>query len=385
MAILGSTGSIGTQALEVLRHRRDVEVYALSCVSSIALLQEQMAEFHPKRVVVGEVAAAQEVQQAFPGCQVDYGAAGLRDLAGDSHIDLLLSAVVGVAGLPPLVAALQQGTTVALANKEPLVAAGELVMALAKEHNATLLPVDSEHSAIFQCLQGTGAGSFEVSQIQEIILTASGGPFRERSLEELALVTPEEASRHPRWQMGAKISIDSATLVNKALEMIEASWLFSLKPEQIRVVIHPESIVHSLVALRDGSLLAQMGLPDMRLPIAYALSWPKRLPNDYPTLDWHTAFALNFYPPDPLRFTALELGRQSMLRGGTMPAVFNAANETAVELFRRRLLPFNRIVSTVEAVMLQHTPLPLKDLAVVREVTAWADRATRQFCHERGF
>ena len=294
---------------------------------------------------------------------MDWGSAGLADLAADSAVDLLLNAVVGIAGLPPLLAALRQGTTVALANKEPLVSAGELVMATSTLHGAQIIPVDSEHSAIFQCLQGV-----DPETVQEIVLTASGGPFLGRTPAELQGITPEEASRHPRWQMGVKISIDSATMVNKALEMIEARWLFSLRPEQIRVVIHPQSIVHSLITLQDGATLAQLSPPDMRLPIAYALSWPDRWSSSLPTLDWSQIIDLHFEPPDERLFPALSLVRQVMAEGGDLPVVFNAANEEAVSLFRQELIPFTAIVPLVTAVTHAHAPLPLGDLESIMQL-----------------
>jgi len=344
------------QALEVIRNHDADDIYALSCGTNIDLLREQVREFSPSRVVVGDVSDAHNLQMEFPGLQIDYGEQGLISLADDEQIDFMLLAIVGIAGLAPLLTALKRGITVALANKEPLVAAGELVMSTAAAANARIIPVDSEHSAIFQCLQGNPG------KPKEIILTASGGPFLRRPPEELKLVTPEEAGRHPRWQMGVKISIDSATMINKALEMIEAHRLFGLDPHQIKVVIHPESIVHSMVTFVDGSTLAQLSLPDMRLPIAYALSWPNRRQLSFPTLDWQQNLNLHFEPPDEEAFPALTLARRVMEAGGDSAVVFNAANEEAVAMFRRREIPFTTIVPLVTAVTNAHTVKPSGNL-----------------------
>ena len=376
IAILGSTGSVGSQALDVLQDHPEQRIYALSAGRNISMLRQQIQQFSPSRVVVLDAADALALSKEFPLVQVDYGPEALAELGSDSHVDLLISAVVGIDGLPPLVAALRSGKTVALANKEPLVAAGELLMSTALRYGANLLPVDSEHSAIFQCLNGVDRRD---DTLHEIIITASGGPFYRRSEEELSHVTPEEAVKHPRWRMGAKISVDSATMMNKGLEIIEARWLFGVRPDQIRVTIHPESIVHSMVSFVDGSVLAHLAVPDMRLPIAYALSWPGRWENSWPALDWTQSMELHFYPPDHSpRFQALRLARQAMDIGGTMPAVMNVANECAVRAFLDRQLPFTHIVPTVERIMQQHNTVALKDLQQIQEISHWVENVFPQ-------
>lgn len=372
IAVFGSTGSVGVQTLEVLSQHPEERVYALTAGKNVDSLRQQIRVHQPQRVVLLDVLGARSLQKEFPQLQVDCGPAALVELGGDANIDFVFSSVVGLSGLPPLLAALRSGKTVALANKEPLVAAGELLVREAALHDATIIPVDSEHSAIFQCLQGRSDSSAQDCAIRKLIITASGGPFRHRSLAELADVTPEEAGRHPRWKMGRKISIDSATMVNKGLEMVEARWLFGVEPGQIEVLIHPESIVHSMVEFIDGSVLAQLALPDMRLPIAYALSWPQRWPNAFPSIDWGRALSLHFEAPDLNRFPALELARQAMELGGTMPAVFNAANEAAVQFFCEGRTRFVDIVHLVEAVMLKHRVEKLDAISTVIDVSDWA-------------
>ena len=369
IAVLGSTGSVGRQTLDVLRDHPEEEIYALTAGRNIDLLRQQILACAPQRVVLLDASGAYSLSKEFPHIQVDCGPDALVELGRDPQVDFLISAVVGIDGLAPLVAAVQNGKTIALANKEPLVAAGELLMSMANSYGATVLPVDSEHSAIFQCLSGV---DHPRSTVQEIIITASGGPFYGRSEDELALVTPEEAVKHPRWNMGAKISVDSATMMNKALEIIEARWLFGVRPDQIRVTIHPESIVHSMVSFVDGSVLAHLAVPDMRLPIAYALSWPNRWENSWPALDWAQSMTLHFNPPeDPVRFRALDLARHAMEIGRTMPAVMNAANECAVRAFLSRILPFTSIVPCVEEIMQRHEAVELKDVGQISEIAAW--------------
>jgi len=331
LALLGSTGSIGTQALAVVREQRGrFRVAVLTAGRQWQLLVAQAQEFRPAAVVIGDEFYA-EVKAALasqPETQVLAGAAALADVVQRPDVDVVLTALVGYAGLVPTVAAIRAGKAIALANKETLVVAGELITKLVRAHGGPLLPVDSEHSAIFQCLVGE-----ELNPVEKIILTASGGPFRGRSTAELAHITKAQALKHPNWTMGAKITIDSATLMNKGLEVIEAKWLFDLANDQIDVVVHPQSIVHSLVQFRDGSLKAQLGLPDMKLPIQYALGYPERLRNDFPRFSFLDYPTLTFEAPDGATFRHLPLAYAAMQRGGTAPCVLNAANEVAVAAF----------------------------------------------------
>ncbi len=331
LALLGSTGSIGTQALEVVREQPGrLRVAVLTAGRQWQLLVAQALEFRPAAVVIGDE-FYQEVRAALagqPGTQVLAGDAALLEVVQRLDVDVVLTALVGYAGLPPTVAAIRAGKDIALANKETLVVAGELITKLAQEYNVKLLPVDSEHSAIFQCLVGE-----ELNPIEKVILTASGGPFRGRSTAELAHITKAQALKHPNWTMGAKITIDSATLMNKGLEVIEAKWLFDLRNDQIDVVVHPQSIVHSLVQFQDGSLKAQLGLPDMKLPIQYALGYPQRLRNEFPRFSFLAYPTLTFEAPDLATFRHLPLAFGAMRRGGTAACVLNAANEVAVAAF----------------------------------------------------
>ena len=331
LALLGSTGSIGTQALAVVREQAGrFRVAVLTAGRQWELLVRQAREFRPAAVVIGDE-FYQEVKAALadqPGTQVLAGAAALLEVGQRPDVDIVLTALVGYAGLAPTVAAIEAGKDIALANKETLVVAGELITRLARAHGVQLLPVDSEHSAIFQCLVGEAA-----NPVEKVILTASGGPFRGRAAPELAGITKAQALRHPNWTMGAKITIDSATLMNKGLEVMEAQWLFGLDNEQIDVVVHPQSIVHSLVQFQDGSLKAQLGRPDMKLPIQYALGYPARLRNDFPRFSFLDYPTLTFEPPDLTTFRHLPLAYQAMRAGGTAPCVLNAANEVAVAAF----------------------------------------------------
>ena len=353
ITILGSTGSIGTQALAVIDGNRGrFCVTALAAGRNIALLREQIAKFRPRIVAVFDEECALRLGEE-PGLprelKILSGPDGYKEIAALPENDLVLSAMVGAAGLIPTVAAVEAGKDVALANKETLVMAGALVMEKAAAKGVRILPVDSEHSAIFQCLQGGSAGG-----VRRIILTASGGPFRTWTREELRRVRPDQALRHPNWTMGRKITIDSATMMNKGLEIIEARWLFAVKVEQIDVVVHPQSVVHSLVEYRDGSVLAQLGHPDMRVPIAYAFSWPERLADTGEFLDFRNIPALEFYPPDADRFPCLSLAGDALRIGGTMPAVLNGANEIAVQAFLEEKILFTDIPEVIAGAMKSH-------------------------------
>ncbi len=347
VALLGSTGSIGTQALDVLRAQPGrFVVSALSAQSNADLLIEQAREFRPAAVVIGDESKYAQVREALAGqpeTEVLAGAAALTEVAGRPDTDVVLTAMVGYAGLLPTVAAIKAGHDIALANKETLVVAGQLITELVREHNVRLLPVDSEHSAIFQCLVGE-----EQNPIEKIILTASGGPFRGRSRAQLAQVTRAQALKHPNWDMGAKITIDSASLMNKGLEVIEAKWLFGLRDEQVEVIVHPQSIIHSLVQFEDGSLKAQLGLPDMKLPIQYALGYPQRLPNEFPRFSFLDYPQLTFEAADTSAFRNLGLAFEAMRRGGNAPCILNAANEIAVAAFLRDEIGFLQMSEVVE-------------------------------------
>ena len=331
IALLGSTGSIGTQALDVVRDNTDrFEIYALVARQNVDLLAQQAREFRPEVVVIADEQYYAPLKEALADLpmKVWAGADAIADVVQMAPVDVVLTAMVGYAGLRPTLAALEAGKAVALANKETLVVAGELVTATARRTGALILPVDSEHSAIFQCLVGQDA-----SAVEKVILTASGGPFRTTTREALADVTPAEALRHPNWSMGAKVTIDSASMMNKGFEMIEARWLFGLPPEQIEVVVHPQSIVHSMVQFADGAVMAQLGTPDMHLPIAYALAYPHRLRSVAPRLDFAQLSTLTFEAPDRERFRNLDYAYEAARRGGNMPCILNAADEVAVAAF----------------------------------------------------
>lgn len=342
---MGSTGSIGTQALEVIQCHPDlfgVEILTAKCNAN--RLIEQAIRFQPNAVVIGSKELYGEVKSALAAYDIKVfaGEESIAQVVESDSVDMVLTAMVGYSGLLPTINAIKAGKAIALANKETLVAAGELVTGLATENNVPLLPVDSEHSAIFQCLVG------EQNPIEKIILTASGGPFREYSFKQLAHVTVADALRHPNWNMGNKITIDSATMMNKGFEVIEAKWLFGLKPEQIEVIIHPQSIVHSMVQFEDGSIKAQMGLPDMKLPIQYALSFPKRIKSNFPRFSFVGYPSLTFEPPDMHRFPMLQFAYEAMNRGGNIPCALNAANEVAVDAFLNGKLGFLQIADVVE-------------------------------------
>lgn len=349
IAILGSTGSIGTQALDVVQSNPDhFSVEVLTAHSNADLLIEQAKKFKPNSVVIGDESKYQIVKDALwnDDIKVYAGQEALEQIVESTEIELVLTALVGAAGLKPTVNAIQAGKTIALANKETLVVAGDLVTALAKSKAVNIYPVDSEHSAIFQCL----AGEWH-NPIEKIILTASGGPFRGKTKEFLSTVTKAQALKHPNWTMGAKITIDSASLMNKGLEVIEAKWLFNLKPSQIEVIVHPQSIIHSIVQFQDGSMKAQMGLPDMKLPIQYAMGYPNRLPSDFPRFDFTKYPQLTFEQPDTSTFRCLSLAFEAMERGGNMPCIMNAANEIAVAKFLNDEIGFLEIPDMIEKAM----------------------------------
>ena len=346
ISILGSTGSIGRNTLEVVRRNPDqFTVSVLASRSNVALLREQIAEFRPELVALYDEKAAAELREAEPGCNVIAGAQGLVE-AASVNVDVALCAVVGAVGLQPLLAAIDAGNCVAVANKEPLVMAGDYIMDRARQKKVDVLPVDSEHSAIFQCLRGNAA-----SDVDRVYLTASGGPFYGKDQKDLCNVTPQQAMRHPTWDMGAKISVDSATLMNKGLEIIEALCLFRLRSEQIEVVIHPQSVIHSMVAFRDGSIIAQLGVTDMKAPIAFALTYPERLAAPAMRLDVTALTGLTFGKPDYSAFPCLALAREAANQGGNVPAVLNGANEEAVAAFCSNRIGFLDIAVVVERTM----------------------------------
>ena len=347
LSLLGATGSIGVNVLNIVRQFPDqYEVEGLAAGRNIELLSRQVREFEPAVVSVIDEEHADKLAALLPDSwngEIVYGTAGNIKVAACPATAMTISAVVGAAGLLPTLAAVEAGKDIGLANKETLVVAGRLVMQKVKQHGVTLLPIDSEHSAVFQALE---AGRKE--DVEKIILTASGGPFLHRTKEELQNVTREQALNHPNWSMGPKISIDSATLMNKGLEVIEARWLFDMEPQSIEVVVHPQSIIHSLVEYQDGSVVAQLGIPDMKIPIAYALSYPERMPLDLPSLNLPKCGNLEFLRPDYDRFPALRLAFEALERGGVSSAVLNAANEVAVEAFLKNYIPFPKISSVVE-------------------------------------
>jgi 1-deoxy-D-xylulose-5-phosphate reductoisomerase len=349
IAILGSTGSIGTQALEVVReHPEHFQVEVLTTHYKADLLIQQALEFNPNAVVIVDESQYKKVAEALQpkGIKVYAGSAALAQIVEMQDIDVVLTALVGYAGLKPTLNAINAGKQIALANKETLVVAGELITKTAQQKGVNIYPVDSEHSAIFQCL----VGEFH-NPIEKIYLTASGGPFRGRDENFLKTVTKAQALKHPNWEMGAKITIDSATLMNKGLEVIEAKWLFNLKPEQIDVIVHPQSIIHSIVQFEDGSMKAQMGLPDMKLPIQYALSYPNRLKTSFNRFNFIDFPSLTFEQPDKKTFRNLALAFEALDKGGNMPCILNAANEIAVEAFLNDLLPFYKLPEIIEACM----------------------------------
>ncbi len=370
ISLLGSTGSIGTKVLDVVRRSKGrFSVNGLAAGENVELLAEQIRQFRPEIVSVMTAELADQVRSmtGLADTRVLYGKEGYIEVATVDDADLVVSAMVGAAGLIPTLAALEAGKDVALANKESLVTAGSLVTSLAREKGAALIPIDSEHSAIFQCLRG-----HRKEDVRRIVLTASGGPFKDRNKDELVKVTPEEAVRHPKWSMGAKISVDSATLMNKGLEVIEARWLFDISVDRIDVVVHPQSIVHSMVEFIDGSVLAQMGIPDMRVPIAYALAWPGRLELDLPSLNLIESGSLSFEMPHFEKFPCLGLAYDAARKGGTATTALNAANEVAVEAFLQGRMSFTAIQEVVREVIEAFPVEEIRDLDDVLKADALA-------------
>jgi 1-deoxy-D-xylulose-5-phosphate reductoisomerase len=349
IAILGSTGSIGTQALDVIsRHADRFEAYVLVANNSVELLVKQAREMMPEVVVIGNKDKYNQLKDALADLPIKVwcGVEAIEEVVRDENIDLVLTAMVGISGLKPTVSAIKAGKAIALANKETLVVAGELIATLALKHRVPILPVDSEHSAIFQCLNGEGN-----NRIDKILLTASGGPFRNFTAEQLTKVTKKEALNHPNWDMGMKVTIDSSTLMNKGFEMIEAKWLFDVEPSQIEVLIHPQSIVHSMVQFDDNTIMAQLGQPDMRAPIQYAFSYPERLKLEMEPVDFIKLSQLTFEAPDRERFPNLNFAYEAIEKGGNMPCVLNAANEVAVSLFLEDKIGFYEMSSIIEKAM----------------------------------
>ena len=371
ISILGSTGSIGKQTLEVVRQNRDkFNVVAISANSSVELLLEQIIEFDPKYVAVYDVGSYLRLKNMIPSevkVEVLCGMEGLKTIASLDEIDVLLTAIVGMIGLLPTLEAIRKGKDIALANKETLVCGGSLVMEEAKKHNVKILPVDSEHSAIFQCLNGEN-----YKEIEKIILTASGGPFRGKKKEELIHMTKNQALKHPNWSMGRKISIDSSTLMNKGLEVIEAKWLFGVEHDQIDVLVHPQSIIHSMVQFDDSSVIAQLGCPDMRLPIQYALTYPNRNKNDFERLDLAKLATLTFENPDLETFPCLKLAYDTLKMGGTYSAVLNSANEVLVNEFLNDKIGFYDIPYYIEDILEKHESISNPSIEDILEVDRWS-------------
>ena len=365
---MGSTGSIGTQALDVVRNC-GYKIRALSADKNIDVLFSQIMEFKPEAVSVGSEELAEQLRSRLrqEKTTVLSGAEGLKKLAAMPEVDMVLNAVVGIAGLLPTVAALTEGIDVALANKETLVTGGRLVTELAETAGASIIPVDSEHSAVFQCLQGN-----RPEDVEKIILTASGGPFRGMSYEEMRYKKPEQALKHPNWAMGRKISIDSATMMNKGLEIIEACKLFNISPDRIKVLIHPQSIVHSMVEYKDGSVIAQLGCPDMRLPIQYALSFPERMTGAYKKLNLSEVGRLDFMEADLEAFPCIRLAYEALEVGGTMPAVLNGSNERAVELYLNGMINFGDIAELIKKVMKKHLVHTRPSIDDIIEADSWS-------------
>jgi 1-deoxy-D-xylulose-5-phosphate reductoisomerase len=376
ISILGSTGSIGTQTLDVISHYPDLyKVEGLAGGRNLSLLIEQIKQFKPKKVSVASKAIAEELMQYSPSeTKVYYGDEGLLEVAAGTDADYVVTALVGSQGLRPTLAAIEAGKDIGLANKETLVSAGHLVTDLVKRRGVKLFPIDSEHSAIFQCLNGESR-----KDINQITLTASGGSFRDRTRGQLENVTVEQALQHPNWSMGAKITIDSATMVNKGLEVIEAHWLFEIAYSQIKVVIHPESIIHSFVEFADNSIIAQLGNPDMRVPIQYALTYPDRLKTPTSRLDLTQVGQLNFREMDYIRFPCLRMAYDSGIAGGTATTVYNAANEIAVERFLGGAIRFLEIEHIIESVLNQHTVVAVPDLEEITAADVWARAAASQY------
>lgn len=375
IAILGSTGSIGTQTLEIVRKEPDLQVVAMAAGANVELMEKQVREFRPRLVAMWTEEAAKDLRVRlgdFP-VRMAYGMDGLVDVAACEESDVLVTAIVGMIGIRPTFAAIEQGKTIALANKETLVTAGHIIMPLAAKMGVQILPVDSEHSAIFQSMHGENK-----ERVNKILLTASGGPFRGKTREQLASMTVEDALKHPNWSMGKKVTIDSASLVNKGLEVMEAKWLFDVDLDRIQVVVHPQSIIHSAVEYVDGGIMAQLGVPDMKLPIQYALFYPDRRPMDTGRVDFFRLKQLTFEEPDTDTFRGLELAYRAARRGGSLPTVFNAANEKAVALFLQKKITFLQIPELIESSMEAHKVIDNPTLEQVLEAEAAAYEYIKQ-------
>ena len=378
IAILGSTGSIGTQTLEIVRdNRSDLEVVALAAGSNVELMEKQVREFRPKLVSLQSEEACRDLADRLKDMQVTIvpGMEGLIQIAEMEESDVLVTAIVGMIGIRPTIAAIKKGKDIALANKETLVTAGHIIMPLAAQMGVSILPVDSEHSAIFQSMQGE-----KKEQVSKLLITASGGPFRGRTREQLADIRVEDALKHPNWSMGHKITIDSATLVNKGLEVMEAKWLFDVELDQIQVVVHPQSIIHSMVEYVDGGIIAQLGTPDMKLPIQYALFYPDRRPMKGKRVDFYELGSITFERPDMETFTGLKLALRAARTGGSLPTVFNAANEKAVSLFLNRKIKFLEIPELIEMCMDEHKVVDNPNVEEILTAEAESyDRIARRF------
>ncbi|UTW08759.1 1-deoxy-D-xylulose-5-phosphate reductoisomerase [Pseudomonas benzenivorans] len=389
VTVLGATGSIGLSTLDVIaRHPERYQVFALSGHSRVAELEALCLIHRPRFAVVADADSARALQEGLHAAGLDTrvltGEEGLCQVAAHAEVDAVMAAIVGAAGLKPTLAAVEAGKKVLLANKEALVMSGALFIEAVRRSGATLLPIDSEHNAIFQCLPGDYGRGLQQVGVRRIMLTASGGPFRETPLEQLAAVTPEQACAHPNWSMGRKISVDSASMMNKGLELIEACWLFDARPDQVEVVIHPQSVIHSLVDYVDGSVLAQLGNPDMRTPISHALAWPQRIDSGVAPLDLFAIARLDFQAPDEQRFPCLRLARASAEAGGTAPAMLNAANEVAVAAFLDRRIRFPEIASIIDQVLNTEPVVAVESLETVLAADRQARQLATQWLSRRG-
>ncbi len=369
IGILGSTGSIGIQTLEIVRNNPDLQVTALAAGSNVSLMEKQIREFRPLLCVMWQESTANELRERTKDLpvKIESGMEGLLAMAQLPEMEVLVTAIVGMIGIRPTIAAIEAGKTIALANKETLVTAGHLIMPLAKKKKVPILPVDSEHSAIFQSMNGE-----RHERVSRILLTASGGPFRGKKRQELSDITVEDALKHPNWSMGRKITVDSATLVNKGLEVIEAKWLFGVEPKDIQVIVHPQSIIHSMVEYEDGAVMAQLGLPDMKLPIQYALFYPDRRPMEGERVDFFKLASITFEKPDTDTFRGLALAYEAAGIGGSMPTVLNAANERAVSLFLDRKIRFLEIYDLIQGAMENHKPVQEPSVEQILEAEAQA-------------
>lgn len=389
ICVLGATGSIGKSTLDVIaRHPERYKAFALTAHTRIAELVQLCIQFRPQYAVVADEANRLSVQQSLQKSgiktEVLSGSQALCDVASHPDVDTVMAAIIGAAGLLPTLSAVKTGKKILLANKEALVMSGALFMQAVEDYHATLLPIDSEHNAIFQCMPSSFNRNLDEVGVERILLTASGGPFRNMPKEQLVNVTPEQACAHPNWSMGRKISVDSATMMNKGLEFIEACWLFNAQPEQIEVVIHPQSIVHSMVAYTDGSVLAELGNPDMRTPIAHALAWPKRIASGVAPLDLFKIAQLDFYQPDNERFPCLKLAEQAMIIRGTAPAILNAANEVAVAAFLQGHIKFTEIVQLIDYVLDKQPVIQADSLETILQEDAEARRSSYKYLKKLG-